>query len=745
MSDIDVFHFNISSQDPLKAALKEIKKGYDTIVYVNCAALNIEDLRKKTKTPVYIPSQLIGTNAGEVEPLCRNTASVDTARVVSTLGDLKVNNTNISGTLAIFFTENFITYEITLVNALLVCMEKYAGKIAILMSDDLALAEESFLQRLTTIPHVKSLKAQKYMTEKMESYEVKTLPRISEIDQTILKREFNFSADDQHFPAVHQVLQDSVMMLSLANSPLYYTHTQKITKSLSAKGVETTFLSYDSANPAIFDGLTRQGSIFPVPYTVNIKPEQEDELDMLVQNICLRLKAAYNKGTILRTWSPLYLANNPDLVKAYVRQVLSLKLYTEGMIQRLKPRSIFTPITPSHVTDMVVSIAQRDKIPVHTAFSCMINGTIRSWPLMRADLFLAAGGEDMTKIISQRHRNPDAFAKITGAVFLQNFTEDELAELSGNLRAELQIPVTHKVISILTSRDIPENEDKWLIPLIDYIDGVEGATLILKPHPNEVRYASYDNIREAKKDSRNLIWSDENAQVIIGTSDIVITDASTIGIEAISIGKPVIQAIFSGRPQASVRYVEDGVAFGASTAKEMIGHVGSWIKNPILPKKMQKDIVQYLDRFDYFPGEGPDNVADLLANYHRPIRRIQSGFLEHITHNFKYYGLSEEESLIENFDKLQENAFMLKSVKSAEQSRQLESIELLELAELEATNPQITSAKNTHLMDAKLEIARVREVLNELNTNNCSEAVNNKISFVIEALKEAERTITAEL
>ena len=145
---------------------------------------------------------------------------------------------------------------------------------------------------------------------------------------------------------------------------------------------------------------------------------------------------------------------------------------------------------------------------------------------------------------------------------------------------------------------------------------IENVTLIIKQHPGEgERYTQmiHRQVSDYGVDVR-VVPKDMDTFEMLFVSDLLITNHSTTGMEAVALNKPVIILNLSGEPDI-VNYVEDGVALGVYK-KEDLG--------PVIRKLLADDTELAVHRQEYvrkylykIDGKASERVAEVIRVLNR--------------------------------------------------------------------------------------------------------------------------------
>ncbi|MBN2014538.1 MAG: CDP-glycerol glycerophosphotransferase family protein [Candidatus Altiarchaeota archaeon] len=136
----------------------------------------------------------------------------------------------------------------------------------------------------------------------------------------------------------------------------------------------------------------------------------------------------------------------------------------------------------------------------------------------------------------------------------------------------------------------------------------ERVQLVIKLHPGETDYRMHKSIADEVGISP-VITKDIDIYEIIHACDLMITKASTTGLEAIALNKPVIILNFGGEPDI-FDYVKEGVAAGVYRENELKATIERLLEDD---SKLAKNRGAYIEKHLYrIDGKATERVVDLI-------------------------------------------------------------------------------------------------------------------------------------
>jgi len=150
---------------------------------------------------------------------------------------------------------------------------------------------------------------------------------------------------------------------------------------------------------------------------------------------------------------------------------------------------------------------------------------------------------------------------------------------------------------------IPINDDiRDIKALFSAFERMKGVTLIIKPHPWDSK-VYIELIEKLKSDyNLNILLMPNNSDTfeLLYICDLLITRNSTVGMEAVALGKPIVVLDLDKKRRISgLDYVEDGIALGIYSDKNIQEIISYLLTNDLdLAKNREGYIKKYLYKVD---------------------------------------------------------------------------------------------------------------------------------------------------
>jgi hypothetical protein len=121
--------------------------------------------------------------------------------------------------------------------------------------------------------------------------------------------------------------------------------------------------------------------------------------------------------------------------------------------------------------------------------------------------------------------------------------------------------------------------------------------LILKPHPGDLVEDYLTILSAIKPSDAYLADRDADIRTLINASDVLMTDVSTVGVEAIVLGKPMICLNLTGTPQHLLRYDEEGGAILVTRADRIWDTIQDVLYDEVTREKLARERERGIERF----------------------------------------------------------------------------------------------------------------------------------------------------
>jgi len=232
-------------------------------------------------------------------------------------------------------------------------------------------------------------------------------------------------------------------------------------------------------------------------------------------------------------------------------------IFLEKLINTVSP-DMMCLMPQDHLFEQIASkLAKKNKnIPTLACSAAWETGTASSFRKhLRTDK-LATSGEKIRKMYIESGLEQERVVVTGIAHFDDLFNRDK--EHDRQILAKNGIDPDTKIIIYATDNIPIDESEEMIVGIINAISNIRNVMLVVKVHPREnpepiqVIVDRYPNLKIQ-------VFTDIDLYALLGICHLLITKGSTVALEAMMIGKPVVIIDLSGRPVA-VPYVKEGAA-----------------------------------------------------------------------------------------------------------------------------------------------------------------------------------------
>ncbi|MAG21778.1 MAG: hypothetical protein CL943_00535 [Candidatus Diapherotrites archaeon] len=240
-------------------------------------------------------------------------------------------------------------------------------------------------------------------------------------------------------------------------------------------------------------------------------------------------------------------------------------------IKREKPRIIVLWADNLPVERMMALVAKQNNVPTMVVMHGIVSRGPGFVPIY-AD-YLASYGKGDKKIFKKLGEDPKKVVPLGAPRF------DELLHNKKNLHTTHEFYAKNlfdsrkKIVAfaaqpVMKKRAVDFLDDKDRINelIIEAFNELKDVQLVIKPHPAEY-LGSYNNVIEALG-SRAKVLRDINVYDMLNACELLITGSSTVGLEAMILGTPMIE-VKPSKADDNYPYWESGAALKAETGKQL--------------------------------------------------------------------------------------------------------------------------------------------------------------------------------
>ncbi len=163
--------------------------------------------------------------------------------------------------------------------------------------------------------------------------------------------------------------------------------------------------------------------------------------------------------------------------------------------------------------------------------------------------------------------------QLIGSLALDHALQVSHQEARARLTSLAALAVRGRRILLFATSGVNSDEHEIIAKIVQFCrDPAANAALVVRPHPSIGRAFYEEAVRaalgHAEVDVATVIF-EGTAHDNIAAADVVITDFSTIGAEAVLIGRPLLIVNTTGKPFPANNYADLGVAAQANTVDEI--------------------------------------------------------------------------------------------------------------------------------------------------------------------------------
>jgi hypothetical protein len=261
-----------------------------------------------------------------------------------------------------------------------------------------------------------------------------------------------------------------------------------------------------------------------------------------------------------------------------------------------------------HLAWAASAVANSLQIPVGSTPSVSVAGnsaSIVGWN--RLDMIGCYGLQCREAFVSQGYSSDRLV--LTGSVALDEILQVSRQEARSRLKAFGKMAAGGRRIVLYATSGVNKNEREILAQIVEFCrDPLAGACLIVRPH-HSIGASFYEDAIAAVEGSEQkglaAVISEGTAQESIVAADVVVTDFSTVGAEAVLIERPLLAINMTGKPFSANNYADLGVAAPAST----LGEIGPALRRLINEGTFWPNAKESLEAFTKAYNWGGDGKA----------------------------------------------------------------------------------------------------------------------------------------
>jgi glycosyltransferase involved in cell wall biosynthesis len=311
----------------------------------------------------------------------------------------------------------------------------------------------------------------------------------------------------------------------------------------------------------------------------------EEKIASLLDDLPELITAPPWRGADLR---PFLLGSLVYILQKLVWTLLPPAAMVEELLELSCPKLLVGMTERLHIASLSYLLARRDGIPTLALES---HDIVFDTPLFsRLDADRLAVSSKYTSEVYHKHGVEKSRLVVTGEP-----TYDRLAEL--RLNAAPKLPDSERTLAVFTQPlDLAINATmrrELLTGAAQALREIPRLRLLIKPHPRDDRAALLQELERLSLPPETLLPSTHDLYALLAEADVVLTFFSTVGVEALLAGKPVVLYKPDDQPSV-VPYVNSEAVLRVADYRDIANTIGSVLSDESLRQKLRLEREKYL-------------------------------------------------------------------------------------------------------------------------------------------------------
>jgi len=291
-------------------------------------------------------------------------------------------------------------------------------------------------------------------------------------------------------------------------------------------------------------------------------------------------------------------------------------------LKKYKPNVIVMHIDTAPIEMTMCAVARLANIPT-IVIQHGIQAELRGHDDINTDKFAAWGPMHKERYIAWG--NPPDKLEVTGSItFDKLYNRKTDPDVKVKMCQKLGLDANKKIFMIATRTNWPaywtsafrdaDSETTMFREVLKALELCCEEQLVVKVHPGEIRDGMYQNALADVNPKRNhvVITKDVDLHDLIDASDMVIISSSTVALEAMILGKPVIIVNLTRREDL-IPYAGSGAALGVYNAEDIAPAIQRVLSNPSLNEELAENRAKFIHDYAYkIDGKAIERVAALI-------------------------------------------------------------------------------------------------------------------------------------
>jgi len=261
------------------------------------------------------------------------------------------------------------------------------------------------------------------------------------------------------------------------------------------------------------------------------------------------------------------------LFRREFRRLIPQAAVAEHILQRHRP-SLIVSADDADQRCRVYSLLAREKgIPSLLVQQGLTEKKYPEWKFFSQTAVAAMGSRSRDDMIAQGV--PPERIALTGHPGFDSLARPE-PDLRARMRADMELPQGRTMVLLISQPyyvgvfNTPRIRREMLRGIIRACGSLEDVVLAVKPHPGE----DAREIKELIGTASNVVMVDRTIDIVplVKACDVVITFFSTVALQALYAGRPVVNVAFPGSGGQTL-YEESGATWVARSTNEIIAHI----------------------------------------------------------------------------------------------------------------------------------------------------------------------------
>lgn len=563
-------------ETPLTGYAERIVKEADAVLILNFGGKLIDYIRK------YAPKTLLSLSDSrnldsETELALYSLVNYDISTIALALDDIKVSKVATGeawalGLRAQIFRELYAAHRLRQV-----LEDGY--KSIVIVTSAISIVEKAILSRLIDLQKKGQVIVNGVGQIRKGLVGTVDVSDITEIRAGLAKRRYDLNLTPDPFEVEtlagdfssikgEQPSPAEVLLLHLTDNAMFHQNIIPILDELKTRKVNSAVLMSGGFSTDLYKNrqLAEKWNVCPVNQQFEIKDAEQSK--RIVGAIADRIETTCLGLAPPISWAPLLASKSQAYMTRTVSQLLTFHTAFNVMIGRTKATSIYMTQSPdtNPLAYLAVS-ACGTRARAFYSFSSFLNESERTLPFV-APAILLAGGQNDIDIVKKRNSDIANEAKVVGVPALDALIAANREDERLKLISELDVSSRRPIVTILTSRAAPDDEDPWIARLLRWSTAQDIDIVLARTARKGTKDLTlFENMIKAQKwDHVSIVEDTPLVNAALISSDVVITNKASLVYSAVSAGVPIIQTTIN---ENSFIAVEKGIGFAAASESEL--------------------------------------------------------------------------------------------------------------------------------------------------------------------------------